>query len=133
MHPSSRSEIADLAACRALLRGGSRSFQAASWLLPRRAGDPAAAIYAFCRVADDAIDEGAHPAAALASLQTRLDRMYAGAPADHAVDRAFAAMAARHHLPRALPDALLQGFAWAAAGRRYETLAARSHYAAGRR
>jgi len=46
----------DLAACRNLLRGGSRTFYAASLLLPARVRDPAIALYAFCRLADDAVD-----------------------------------------------------------------------------
>ena len=46
----------DLDACRALLRTGSKSFYAASFLLPDRIRAPACALYAFCRVADDAID-----------------------------------------------------------------------------
>ncbi|MFN3591465.1 MAG: AFG1/ZapE family ATPase, partial [Thermaurantiacus sp.] len=41
-----------------LLAGGSRSFHAASLLLPRRIAAPATALYAFCRVADDEIDLG---------------------------------------------------------------------------
>ena len=51
-----RDAAADLAVCRALLRHGSRSFHAASLLLPRRVRDPATALYAFCRLADDAVD-----------------------------------------------------------------------------
>ncbi len=47
----------DLAACEELMRGGSKSFFAASSLLPQRVRMPAIALYAFCRVADDAIDE----------------------------------------------------------------------------
>ena len=47
---------ADLAACRALLADGSKSFALASRLLPRRVREPASALYAFCRVADDAVD-----------------------------------------------------------------------------
>ena len=47
---------ADFGACRALLRGGSRTFHAASFLLPRRVREPACALYAFCRLADDAVD-----------------------------------------------------------------------------
>ena len=46
----------DLAACEELMRGGSKSFFAASSLLPQRVRMPAIALYAFCRVADDAID-----------------------------------------------------------------------------
>ena len=47
----------DLEACRALMRGGSKSFFAASKLLPVRLRAPASALYAYCRLADDAIDD----------------------------------------------------------------------------
>ena len=46
----------DIAICRRMLRGGSKTFFAASKVLPRSVGDPAIALYAFCREADDAID-----------------------------------------------------------------------------
>ncbi len=210
----------DLADCGALMRGGSRTFFAASLLLPCRVCAPATALYAFCRLADDAIDdaptgnaatgirpvdevsslskaidtssstdraighglivyagittglasdapgvndpinnvaahtgpigdsaidtisvlnrasstgstdESARKQAALRTLRRRLDLAYAGAPADLAADRAFAAAAARHQVPRALPEALLEGFEWDAEGRRYEDLAALHAYAA---
>jgi phytoene synthase len=118
---------ADLAACRMLLRDGSRSFLAASHLLPARVRDPAIALYAFCRVADDAIDAGGD-GAAMALLHDRLDRAYAGRPAPIAADRAFADVVRDFAIPRALPDALLEGFAWDAAGRRYPDLAALHEY-----
>jgi phytoene synthase len=121
---------ADLAACRSLMRGGSRSFFAAGLLLPRRVYEPATALYAFCRLADDAIDDAAGKQAALAQLRARLDRAYAGAPLDIAADRAFAAVAAAHAMPRALPEALLEGFAWDSENRRYEDLPALQDYAA---
>ncbi len=119
----------DLAACRDLLRGGSRSFFAAALLLPRRVHRPATALYAFCRVADDLIDEGGGPAA-LSLLRARLDAIYAGRPADLPADRALAAVVMRHRIPRLLFDELLEGFAWDAEGRRYEDLAALQDYAA---
>ena len=53
----------DLVACEALMRGGSKSFFAASRVLPARVRAPAIALYAFCRVADDAIDLADDPAA----------------------------------------------------------------------
>ena len=124
---NSEQERADLAACRELLRNGSRSFLAASRLLPRRVHEPAAALYAFCRVADDAIDlEGG----AVETLRLRLRRAYAGTPLPIAADRALAAVVARHAIPAALPEALLEGFAWDAEGRRYEDFAALTDYAA---
>ncbi len=126
------SEIAnaDLAACSAMLAGGSRSFRAASLLLPRRVAEPATALYAFCRVADDAVDIAGGGAAAVAALQARLEAICAGRPAPLAPDRAFAAVVARHGIPRALPAALIEGLAWDAAGRRYATLEELDAYAA---
>ena len=43
-----------LQACTELMRGGSKSFFAAARVLPERIRAPATALYAFCRVADDA-------------------------------------------------------------------------------
>lgn len=119
----------DLAACRALLRSGSRSFHTASLLLPRGLRDPASALYAFCRLADDAIDLD-RDANALARLRDRLDRAYAGRPLPIPADRALAVVVARHSIPRALPDALLEGFAWDQSGRGYETISEVRDYAA---
>jgi len=118
---------ADLSACRDALRDGSRSFLAASLLLPRRVHEPASALYAFCRLADDAVDgvQGldarGRRLAAVQGLRERLDRVYAGHPAPHAADRALSAVVLRHGIPRPLFDALLEGFRWDAEERRYET------------
>jgi len=128
--PGERPTAAELAACRALLRGGSRTFHAASYLLPRRIREPAAALYAFCRLADDAVDAEGGGMAAIGRLRERLARVYDGRPAPIAADRAFAGVVQRFAIPRALPEALLEGFEWDAAGRRYETLAALEDYAA---
>lgn len=115
----------DLAVCREMIRGGSRSFFAASLLLPPRVSAPAFALYAFCRAADDAVDELASPresVAAVSALRERLDAIYSGRPRAHPVDRAFGDVVAQHDIPRALPEALLEGFEWDARGRRYATL-----------
>ncbi|RED12903.1 15-cis-phytoene synthase [Pontivivens insulae] len=114
---------ADLDHCREAIRHGSRSFYTASLLLPREVRDPALALYAFCRLADDAVDLTDEKAASVLALRDRLDLAYAGTPRDTPADRAFAAMVAEHDLPRALPDALLEGFAWDAEERRYATIA----------
>jgi len=103
------SAAADMEFCRAAIRTGSLSFHAASKLLPNRVRDPAYVLYAFCRLADDAVDEGHHPSAAVLHLQERLDRAYAGQPFDDPVDRAFARLVAQYDMPRALPEALLEG------------------------
>ncbi len=120
----------DLAACRRLLRHGSRTFHAASYLLPRRVREPATALYAFCRLADDAVDDTGADRAVLADLDYRLQRAYAGSPLPIAADRAFARVVREHRIPVALPAALLEGFRWDAEGRRYETLEELHGYAA---
>lgn len=121
---------ADLAACRELLRAGSKSFHLASLLLPERTRLPAQALYAFCRVADDLVDRSGDPRAGLAELQDRLEWIYAGRPKRYPVDRALADLAFGLHLPRALPEALLEGFGWDLDGRRYRDLPELRAYAA---
>lgn len=125
-----RLDPADMAACRALLKGGSRTFNAASKVLPRGVADPAIALYAFCRLADDAVDLGSDRGAAVARLRDRLDRAYRHQPMDLAADRLFAEIVTKFCIPRELPEALLEGLAWDAAVRRYETLQDLTAYAA---
>jgi 15-cis-phytoene synthase len=127
---SERAAAADRADCATLLRGGSRTFFAASFLLPRAMRGPATALYAFCRLADDAVDLEGGGREALEPLRERLARIYQGRPLPIAADRAFAEVVVRYAIPRALPEALLEGFEWDAAGRRYEDLAALQAYAA---
>ncbi len=112
----------DVAVCRAMLRTGSRTFHAASLFLPAQMRDAATALYAFCRMADDAVDLGGGGPEVLEDLRHRLDLAYGDRPYPSPVDRAFAAVAARYAIPRALPEALIEGFAWDAEGRRYETI-----------
>lgn len=130
MRPSSPDRASDLAECRVLLRGGSRTFFAASLLLPRSMREPASALYAFCRLADDAVDLGDGGAQALDPLRERLARVYEGRPMPIAADRALAEVVGRYAIPRALPEALLEGFEWDAAGRRYDDLPDLLDYAA---
>ncbi|MEO0485367.1 MAG: phytoene/squalene synthase family protein [Pseudomonadota bacterium] len=120
----------DLDHCREAIRHGSLSFHAASKLLPARMRDPALALYAFCRLADDAVDLGDDERAAVLSLQERLDLVYQGRPRNTPTDRAFAAMVEDHEMPRALPDALLEGLAWDALGKEYRTLSGVFAYSA---
>jgi len=120
----------DIEVCRAMLRGGSRTFFAASLVLPRRVREPATALYAFCRVADDAVDIEGGRLAVLTRLNERLSLAYQGQPLPLAVDRAFADTVARFAIPRSLPEALLEGLAWDALGRRYETFSELGAYAA---
>jgi len=113
----------DLEACTELMRGGSKSFFAASRLLPVRLRPPAIALYAFCRLADDAIDEGDDPILAMADLKSRLAAIYAGRPGAEDADRALTIVVHRYGIPIGLLEALLDGFLWDSQGRRYENLA----------
>jgi 15-cis-phytoene synthase len=119
----------DLKACRALLRNGSKSFFMASFLLPRSVRASATALYAFCRLADDAIDGTAREADAIETLYHRLGRAFAGKPWPVASDRAFARVIRQYSIPRQIPAALIEGLAWDAAGRRYETIDELTEYA----
>lgn len=107
----------DLAHCRRVLAVGSRSFAAAARILPPRVRAPATVVYAYCRCADDVIDTGGEPQLGLRELRRQLDRVFAGHPHDDPVERALSSVIHEHALPRAPFDALLEGFAWDAAGR----------------
>ncbi|MEY6433993.1 phytoene/squalene synthase family protein [Thioalkalicoccus limnaeus] len=120
----------DLAACRDTLRDGSRSFYAASFLLPQQVCDAAVALYAFCRVADDAVDLTDERVRALADLRERLAMIYAGQPRPIPADQAFSAVVRRYGIPRDLPEALFEGFQWDAEGRRYADLSGVYAYSA---
>lgn len=121
---------ADLAACRATLAQGSKTFMAASFLLPRAVREPAAALYAFCRMADDAVDGHPDPADAVVRLRARLADIYAGRPQPAIEDRAMAAVVHHYGIPQTWPAALIEGFQWDAEGRRYETIEDLHAYAA---
>jgi phytoene synthase len=116
------SAASDFAACRELLRGGSRTFFAASLILPPAVSNAAIALYAFCRLADDAVDVDGGRTDAVERLNSRLALAYSGRPLALPADRAFADVVSRFAIPIALPEALLEGLQWDAEGRRYETL-----------
>jgi phytoene synthase len=94
------------------------------------------AIYAFCRIADDAIDQGHAPTdQTLQHLRGILQRAYAGTPrhtndTESAVERALSRVLRVQRIPATLFDALIEGFVWDARHRRYETLDELYAYAA---
>ncbi len=120
----------DLDHCRKAIRHGSLSFHAASRLLPGDVRDPALALYAFCRVADDDVDLSSEKRAAVALLRERLRLAYAGRPRNAPADRAFTATIEMFEMPRALPEALLEGLDWDARGRRHRTMSDLAAYSA---
>jgi 15-cis-phytoene synthase len=80
------------------------------------------ALYGFCRMADDLVDTASLPRQVANELARRLDNIYAGQPEDNPTDRAFADVVLRFAIPRAIPDALIEGFQWDAENKHYKTL-----------
>lgn len=126
----------DLKYCQATLNNGSRSFLAASYLLPRQVRDAATALYAFCREADDLIDCGSNPKVALRIVQDRIQCVFeSGDTGEYdditePSDRALRAVVNHYALPKTLLDGLLEGFYWDVTDRQYATLDAVEDYAA---
>ena len=123
-------EPGDYAECREAIRKGSKTFYAASLALPRSVREPAYGLYAFCRLSDDAVDLNGGCPQAVERLRDRLDRASQGRPLPTAADRAMADLMRRYAIPRAVPEALLEGLEWDTQGRRYETLEDLHDYAA---
>ena len=120
----------DMAYCEDAIRHGSLSFHAASKVLPANVRNPALALYAFCRLADDEVDLKADKVPAVLALQKRMDAAYDGCPLDTPIDRAFAVMIKETNMPKVLPEALLEGLAWDAMGTRYHSLSELRSYSA---
>ncbi len=123
-HPADAPAVDPIAACHDSIAAGSKSFALASRLLPPADRARTAVLYAWCRRADDAVDEAPPDAQAAACrrLEAELDAVYARQPASDPVLAAFSALVHDVAIPRAYPSELLAGFAMDAAGHRYATL-----------
>ncbi len=119
-----------LAECERTLRAGSKTFYVASMLLPPRVRRAAMALYAFCRVADDAVDCPGEHGDAVMVLRTRLDAIYARQTLPGTVDHAFSWVVHAYSIPRQLPVALIEGFEWDMQQRQYATVTDLYGYAA---
>jgi phytoene synthase len=98
--------------CEALTRKHARSFHLASRALPRRKQLDAFAVYAFCRIADDAVDLAPDEAAqrdALLQLRQWLAGVYGGTPPAEPWVPALCETIERCHLPRSWFEDLLTG------------------------
>lgn len=113
-----------------ILAEGSKSFHAASKLLPKKIRQPVTVLYAFCRISDDAVDDATNPRRALDALHRRLNDIYNGSPADHPLDRAFFKTVTTYRIPKAVLSGLFEGFEWDTEGRQYETLEDTAAYCA---
>lgn len=110
--------------CRRSLAAHSLSFSLAAKLLPADGRDEAAVLYAWCRRADDAIDEAppGQERTRLAALQRELRDVYAGAPQNDTLLAAFQGVVAGRDIPVHYPAALLDGLRKDAEGERYRSV-----------
>jgi phytoene synthase len=98
---------------RAVLAHHSKSFAMAGRLLSSRCRDDAAVLYAWCRRADDAIDECSADDAPerLSRLRAELDMVYSDGRLHDPTLRSFQELVRRYSIPAQHPQALLDGFA----------------------
>lgn len=106
------------------LKKGSKSFALAGKLLPQGIRQDAATCYAFCRFADDAVDEVPQDQAeaAVQRLRVLLEELYTQVPQQDPRLAAFAELVQRTKMPREYPLALIEGMAMDARGTKYHTL-----------
>ena len=111
-----------IALCSATIQAHSKSFALASKLLPPLR-DEAVVLYAWCRRADDAVDEAplGTAAKALAQLQDELKSIYEHAPQSDPVLAAFQWVVHKRKIPQHYPSELLEGMAMDVDGYRYKT------------
>ena len=109
---------------RRILAHHSKSFAFAGRLLPGWCRDDAAALYAWCRRCDDAVDgpsDSAARATAVARLRLELGRIYGAGVESDPVLAGFQEVVWRHAIPRRHAEDLLDGMAMDVDAVRYRT------------
>ncbi|HVS30602.1 MAG TPA: phytoene/squalene synthase family protein [Thermoanaerobaculia bacterium] len=113
-------------ACRRITRENAKSFYFASFPLPREKRDATYATYAFCRTADDVVDD-AQPGSEdearleLGTLRLLLREIESGAVPEHPLWGPFAWAVHRFRMPVATFDSLLDGIESDLTPRRFAT------------
>ncbi|HEY6725950.1 MAG TPA: phytoene/squalene synthase family protein [Polyangiaceae bacterium] len=107
-----------------VLRRHGKSFFLAHALLPADARDAARVLYAWCRRADDLVDERPveEAAPALVGLERELDGIYERRPQSDPLLAAFQEVVIANGIPKQYPSDLLRGFRMDLEGTVYETL-----------
>ena len=116
--------------CDAAIRVNSRSFSLAARFLSPATRARAVVLYAWCRRADDLVDQadGAQARLALGRLHAELDQIYQNREMGELTLDAFRSVVHGSCIPRSYPDELLAGLAMDAQGTRYRTTAELVHY-----
>ena len=97
---------------RSMLARGSKSFALAARVLPPSCRDDVAVLYAYCRRADDLIDDAtpAEQPALIDGLSAELASVYAREPQTDPVLAEFQRVVLHYAIPEAYPRTLLDGF-----------------------
>jgi phytoene synthase len=122
---------ADHRACAEALRASGSSFAAPIRLLPAAKRRGTTAIYAFCRRADDLVDDAADPSAARRALDAFAGTVAAALDGERVADpvtRALADTVRRFAVPRDAIDAILAGVRMDLDHAGYETFAELEEY-----
>lgn len=118
--------------CEAVTKYHSRTFYMASSLLPLNKRRAARALYAFCRVTDDIVDEYEDRDAAKIALEKWRQRItLANPPADDPVALAWADTRTRYNIPSGYAEQLIDGVARDLTRVRYETFDDLAEYSYG--
>lgn len=115
------------AECGRIVRASGSSFHQAFRLLPDERRRSLEALYAYCRVVDDAADDGGDAAAAVARWREELARVLAGTPT-HPVGVALADSIARFAIPPQHLGEILDGVAMDLVPQRFATFAELRRY-----
>ena len=116
--------------CHNIAKTSGSSFYYTFLFLPRPKREAIEAVYAFCRVVDDVVDQPKPEGQALEQLsrwRDELDRCFAGRPA-HPILQSLAEAIERYRLPRAHFDDLIDGVEMDLVCRRYPTFEALTDY-----
>lgn len=118
--------------CEDLTHYHSRTFFLASGLLPQEKRRAARALYAFCRITDNLVDDcspGENPLELLQNWRTLLADPHAGSY--HPVALAWADTRSRFHIPQGYADQLIDGVARDVVQKRYDTFSDLAEYSYG--
>ncbi len=129
--------VADAQFCESILRSHSRTFYLASLFLPPEKRRGALALYSFCRLADDIVDDATIRGSSTDEVRSRLathlrglNGAFKGRPASP-VFREVAWTVQHFGVPRAPLDELLDGVALDLNGCHYRSWSELEHYCAG--
>ena len=124
MNNSSRARLyrEGLNSARAITRQWAKTFYFASHLLTREKRDAAYAVYAICRISDDAVDGSTkNPRQSLAVIKTRIASSYEAKTGNDGLALLFSETIKKYTIPKHCFDELISGMETDLVKTRYET------------